>query len=224
MNLPYLTEVRIDHIVKIGIIISSPEPKAHWWAYRIGRPPSSSGYPTVCRPHSLNIFSSETTEPIEAKFHMESPWDWGTKVCSNGSGHLIKMAVMPIYGKNLKKIFFSGTKKPMTLKLNMQYWALKYYQVCSNDDPGLTLIYFTARSNLIPYAFVWEKGKTMDISETTVVYDLKPATENQSDKKSPGGCMPPAPELYTCVKSWKHLYKIRLQRDFFETCNKWVKW
>ena len=42
-----------------------------------------------------------------------------------------------------------------------------------NDDPGLTLIYFTARSNLFPYAFVWEKGKPMDISETVVVYDIK---------------------------------------------------
>ena len=25
-------------------------------------------------------------------------------------------------------------------------------------------------------------------------------------------------------KSWTKLYKIRLQRDFFETCNKWIKW
>ena len=41
---------------------------------------------------------------------------------------------------------------------------------------------------------------------------------------SPGGCMPPALGLYTCIKSWKKMYKIRLQRDFFETCNKWVKW
>ena len=35
-----------------------------------------------------------------------------------------------------------------------------------NDDPGLTLTYFTARLNLIPNAFVLEKGKTMDFSET----------------------------------------------------------
>ena len=48
-----------------------------------------------------NIFSSETTGPIEAKFHMEPPWDRGTKVCSNGPGHMTKMAAMPIYGKNL---------------------------------------------------------------------------------------------------------------------------
>ena len=43
--------------------------------------------------------------------------------------------------------------------------------ICSNDVPGLTVTYFTARSNLVPYAFVWEKGKTMDFSETIVVYD-----------------------------------------------------
>ena len=81
---------------------------------------------------------------------------------------MTKMTAMAIYGKNLKKIF-SGTKRPMTLKLGMQYRMLEYYQVCSNGDPGLTLTYFTARSNLIPYAFEWEKGKTTDFSDTFVV-------------------------------------------------------
>ena len=42
---------------------------------------------------------------------------------------------------------------------------------------------FTARSNLVPYAFVWEKGKTMDFSESIVVYELKLATDDRSDKK-----------------------------------------
>ena len=65
---------------------SSPEPKAH-----------------CHRPHSLNIFSSETTGPIEAKFHMVSPWDGGTKVCLNGPGHMTKMAAIPIYVKNLNE-------------------------------------------------------------------------------------------------------------------------
>ena len=114
---------------------------------------------------------------------MESPWDGGTKVCSNGPGHMTKMGAMPIYVKNLKKIFFSGTKRLMTLKLSMQHLVLEYYQDCSNDDPGLTLTYFTARSNLVPYAFVWEKDKTMDFAETIVVFDLKLATDKQSDKK-----------------------------------------
>ena len=65
----------------------------------------------------------------------------------------------------------------MTLKLDMQHRVLEYYHVCSNDDLGLTLIYFTARSNLVPYAFVWEKGKTVDFSETIVVYDLNVYTQ-----------------------------------------------
>ena len=61
----------------------------------------------------------------------------------------------------------------MALKLGMQHWVLEYCQVYSNDDPGLTLTYFMAKSNMVPYAFVWEKVKTMDFSETIVVYDLK---------------------------------------------------
>ena len=31
------------------------------------------------------------------------------------------------------------------LELGMQHRVLEYYQVCSNNDPGSTLIYFTAR-------------------------------------------------------------------------------
>ena len=56
-----------------------------------------------------NIFS-ETTGPIEAKFHVEPPWDGGMKVYSNGLGHMTKMAAMPIYGKNLKK---SSSPEPL---------------------------------------------------------------------------------------------------------------
>ena len=40
----------------------------------------------------------------------------------------------------------------------------------------------------------------------------------------PWGLSAPALGLYTYLKSWKKLYKIRPQRDFFETCNKWPKW
>ena len=61
----------------------------------------------------------------------------------------------------------------MTLKRGILHRVLKYYQVCSNDDPGLTLTYFTPRSNLVPYAFVWEKDKTMDFSKNIEVCDIK---------------------------------------------------
>ena len=94
----------------------------------------------------------------------------------------------------------------MTLKVGMLHWVLDYYQVCSNDGPELTLTYFMAMSNLVPYDF--EKLKTMDFTETIVVYDFKLATDDRSGKKflltsrlSPGGCMHPAPGLYTYIKS-----------------------
>ena len=50
-----------------------------------------------------NLFALETAKPIEAKLHIEPPWDKGMKDCSNGPGHMTNMATIPIYGKNLKK-------------------------------------------------------------------------------------------------------------------------
>ena len=117
-----------------------------------------------------NFFSLETARPIEAKFHMEPPW---MKICSK-----MVQVTWPIWPqcqymvKTLKKIF-SRTKRPMALKVGMQHRVLEYYHICSNNHPGFTLTYFMARSNLVPYAFVWEKDKIMDFSETIVVYDIK---------------------------------------------------
>ena len=97
----------------------------------------------------------------------------------------------------------------MTLKLGMRHRVFKYYQV-ANDDPGLTLTYFTARSNLVPCAFVWEKGKTMDFSETIVVYDLKLAKDDRSDKKflltsklCPLGAVCPLPRGYIHILNYE---------------------
>ena len=45
----------------------------------------------------------------------------------------------------------------MILKLGMQHRGLKVYKVCINVDPGLTLTYFTTRSNLVTLAFLYEK-------------------------------------------------------------------
>ena len=41
--------------------------------------------------------------------------------------------------------------------------------VCTNDDAGVNLTYFTTRSNLV----LWEKVKTVDFSESTAPCDLK---------------------------------------------------
>ena len=44
---------------------------------------------------------------------------WKRKFVSYGPGHMTKMAATPIYGKNPLKIFFSRTRRPMTLGLGI---------------------------------------------------------------------------------------------------------
>ena len=53
------------------------------------------------------------------------------KIYTNELGHMTNMAAMPIYGKNLKKIFFSRTNRPMTLKLSMYVSTTKVVQIKS---------------------------------------------------------------------------------------------
>ena len=55
----------------------------------------------------------------------------------------------------------------------MKHRGLLSIIVCSNDDPGVTLIYFTARSKLVTEAFLWEKVNTVDFSETIAGSNLK---------------------------------------------------
>ena len=45
--------------------------------------------------------------------------------------------------------------------------------VCINDDPGVTLTYFTARSNFVNLALLKEKVKKVDFSETIAACDFK---------------------------------------------------
>ena len=65
-----------------------------------------------------NIFS-KTPCSIKAKLYAEPPWVGGTKFCSWHLGHITEMAATPIYGKNPSKIFFSGTDRPIYMKLGM---------------------------------------------------------------------------------------------------------
>ena len=62
---------------------------------------------TLVQGHSDSTFSNffflESAWPIEAKLYIEPPWDGRMQVYTTGPSHVTKMAVMPIYGKNLKK-------------------------------------------------------------------------------------------------------------------------
>ena len=133
----------------------------------------------------------------------------------------------PLMVKTLKNLLLRNPKAD-----DLEYWyASLGARVLTNLLKWwrwIDLDLFYSKVKFVPYAFVWEKGKTMDFSETIVIETSNrwPKWQEVSvDIKilSPGGCMPPAPGLCTSIKSWKKLYKIRLQRDFFETCNKWVK-
>ena len=70
------------------------------------------------------------------------------KVYIFGPGYLTKMATMPIYGENLKK----SSPEPLGDCLETWYVAsvdlVRLFYI--NDDPGLILTYFMARSNLVP--------------------------------------------------------------------------
>ena len=67
----------------------------------------------------LNIVFSQTIGPIELKFHVKTAYDNLAKIYAKYFSHMTKMAPTPVYGKNLLKIFFSRTRKPVTLRLGM---------------------------------------------------------------------------------------------------------
>ena len=97
-----------------------------------------------------NFFSLETAKQIEAKFHVEPLWERGMKVNINGLCHMTKMAAMSTYGKNLLK---SSSLEPK----GRWPWNLLCGIGYSSSDPGLTLTYFTARSKLVPFVFLYGK-------------------------------------------------------------------
>ena len=86
--------------------------------------------------------------PDQSQILCGAPLGRGNESLFAASGHMTKMAATPIYGKNPSKIFFSRTGGPISMKLGMLYQGHQPIIVCSNDDPGMALTYFTARSNL----------------------------------------------------------------------------
>ena len=59
---------------------------------------------------------------------------------------ITKMAATSIYGQTLNSKIFSRNRRSMILKLRMHHEGRKLYLVCINDNPGLTLTFFMARS------------------------------------------------------------------------------
>ena len=63
------------------------------------------------------------------------------------AGDMNKMTAMSIYGKTLQKLSSPELAGRFPRILVWKHWGLQLIIVCSNDDPGVTLTYFTARSN-----------------------------------------------------------------------------
>ena len=55
---------------------------------------------------------------------MKTPYDKLVKIYTNCTGHMTKTATMPIYGKNLLDILFSGTNGLGTLYVTLGMWSL----------------------------------------------------------------------------------------------------
>ena len=83
---------------------------------------------------------------------------------------------------------------------------------CSNDDPRLTLTYFTVKSNLVSRAFIWGKLEWKKLKQQMTRVTKGLCLYKNSDPK---GLSAPDLGLYTCIKTWKIMYKIRFQRYFF---------
>ena len=69
---------------------------------------------------------------------------------------MTKMAATPIYGKNPLKIF-SETSGLISIKPGVYHWRTQALHSLHNDDLGLTITYFTAKSNFVTKAFLKEK-------------------------------------------------------------------
>ena len=62
------------------------------------------------------------------------------------------------------------------MKLCMKHQRPKPFIICANNDPGLTLTYFTSRSNFATSAVTWENVSMMDSLEIIIL--LHPVTWN----------------------------------------------
>ena len=70
----------------------------------------------------------------------------GTNFFSRHLGHMIKMAATPIYGKTLQ------ISSPEPADFHETWYVASgtpAHHSMFNDDPGVTLTYFLARSNLV---------------------------------------------------------------------------
>ena len=80
----------------------------------------------------------------------------GNESLFGGSGSHDQDGPKPIYGKKPFKNLLIRNQRANDLGAWYAALGLRPNRVCSNDDIGLTLTFFMARSNLLSYAFIWK--------------------------------------------------------------------
>ena len=89
----------------------------------------------------------------------------------------------------------------MISTLDMEHCKIECYRLCIKADSGLTLIYFTARSNLDSNAF--KRGKLLESHywEKTYMYKNDEVTEGlcSYENLNSSGLSVPAPGLSLCI-------------------------
>ena len=118
-----------------------------------------------------NFFSSEKAKPIEAKFHVDPPWDAGEKICSNGPGTWPIWLPCLYMVKTFKKLASLEPKSrlPSNLVCSIR---------CSSTTKFIQLMTLGWHWPILQqgqiwspmYAFVWEKTKGQGHSLTQIQY------------------------------------------------------
>ena len=104
----------------------------------------SGVHPLASQLPSSKIYS-KTDSPVKATFLVQPPLEKGIKIYRKCEGHMTKMDAS-FYGISFKIVLRTGN--PMILKPGIHYWGIEIYKKYRNDDPEMTLTYFTAMSNL----------------------------------------------------------------------------
>ena len=102
----------------------------------------------------------------------------------------------------------------MILKGSMQHWRLRLYKVHINGDTGLTLVYFTTRSNLVACAFEGKNCyKVIKLEELVANYQI-----NRRKKIDPNRIVCSCPR-FSCDRAYlspKFYFLLILLYSFFQ--------
>ena len=137
---------------------------------------------------------------------------WGLSVPAPGLYTFIKSWKI-LYKIRLQSHFF--------LKLATNEWSDKTFMLTSKLCPLGAVCHCPGAI----YMYKIMKKKCIKSDFKQIILNLQQMTEDTRcswwhQNFVPKGLSAPAPGLYTCIKSWKKVCKIRLQRVFWNLCNK----